>query len=172
MVSPLGMRRSCVQQRCARRCRTWLWPLLPGCDRVRVPSASDPRRSIAPSGRRGLLRAWKNIPLNKIPAPPFSRSLSLPEPCPMTSCIAVSRSSASSPYFLLRSAISGVAANSSAAVWPDSFVEGASAAGEEEILGAVLFVNFVLVGQVVADGVDVQIRRSRSGSQWLSPPAA
>ena len=46
-------------------------------------------------------------------APPLRRALSFPEPCPITSCIAVSRSSASPPYRRARCTSPADEANSS-----------------------------------------------------------
>ena len=81
---------------------------------------------------------------------------SLPEPWPITSCIAVSMSSASSPYFVARAISSGDAPNSSIDAIPPP-PKRVAAAEQQEVLCAVLLVDFVLVRQVVADRRDVEV---------------
>ena len=87
---------------------------------------------------------------------PCTRSLSLPEPWPITSCIAVSMSSASSPcvfarcgFFGRRRELVDRAAGRRA--------ERVAAAEQQKVLGAVLRVNLLLVRQVDADRVDVEV---------------
>ena len=125
--------------------------------RPKLAAAWDRRRSTAPSGRRAPLPAWRSIPSGTASAPPCSFGLSLPEPWPITSCSAVIRSEASSPYFLQMAISSGEAANSSSAPNPVASAQRARAAREQEALAAVLLADFVFVGQVVADRVDVKI---------------
>ena len=74
----------------------------------------------------------------------------------MTSCIAVSRSSASSPYFLLRGDLfrrRGELVERRAR----GAAERVAAAEQQEVLRAVLLVDLVFVRQVVADRVDVEV---------------
>ena len=124
---------------------------------AQLPQLGVGRRSTAPSDRRVPLPASRSIPSDRDSVPPWSLGLSLPEPCPMISCRAVIRSEASSPYFLANRDLLGGGGELFQCAESAGLPQRPRAARKKEALAAVLFADFVFVGQVVAHRADVEI---------------